>query len=376
MSAATHFDPHATLTLDQKRQLYRDGYIILRDVIPRPMVDAARARIANAKPGDRLATETTFTDLVNATAITPMLHEAMGQFDPPRAAFVAVNKVRKATESITGSGYRECDIPYFGAEIHMDGLLYIPTPQTRQDGSPEEIYRRYIATGPKGDIGRSADVMGSNMVPLFQDPAMTLGIGSFSAFVIACLNDQPHEGCGSTAVLPGAHHLSEQLFRTQRDVNDHLGPEGPYWPRMNHDAPNRCGLNNFPDIIRNPFIDADSLRSPDGRPWPKPTHLLMRAGDVAVTVYHIPHSATRNELGTEPRQNVIFRLRNKRRQPNKRVNGVTDHPDRGQMGEWLEYEPGNDPWARSKHALCNQWEEWEGLADVVREAQAAGNPAG
>ena len=59
----------------------------------------------------------------------------------------------------------------------------------------------------------------------------------------------------------------------------------------------------------------------------------------------------------------------------KVVSGVTDHPDRGQMGEWLEFEEGNDPWERSKHAMCNMWHEWDGMQAVVaeeREKQAHG----
>jgi hypothetical protein len=37
------------------------------------------------------------------------------------------------------------------------------------------------------------------------------------------------------------------------------------------------------------------------------------------------------------------------------------------MGEWLEYEEGNNPWARSKHALTNMWHEWEGMQDIMAE---------
>jgi hypothetical protein len=79
----------------------------------------------------------------------------------------------------------------------------------------------------------------------------------------------------------------------------------------------------------------------------------MDAGDACITMYHIPHSGTRNELGTESRKNMIFRIRNKHRQPDKVVTGVSDHPDRGMFGEWLEYEQDNDPWQRSKHALTH-----------------------
>ena len=73
--------------------------------------------------------------------------------------------------------------------------------------------------------------------------------------------------------------------------------------------------------------------------------------------------------GTEARKSMIFRIRNKRRQPKILVPGTHDHPDRGERGEWFEYEEGNTPWARSKHALCNMWDEFEGMQDVVTEAQ-------
>jgi len=98
--------------------------------------------------------------------------------------------------------------------------------------------------------------------------------------------------------------------------------------------------------------------------------VLMEAGDACITMYHIPHSGSRNEKGSESRKNIIFRLRNKKRQPDKLVNGVSDHPDRGQGGEWLEYEEGNDPWERSKYAMCNMWDEWEGMQEVVAEEKA------
>ncbi len=93
----------------------------------------------------------------------------------------------------------------------------------------------------------------------------------------------------------------------------------------------------------------------------------MDAGDACIALFNMAHCGTRNEHGTESRKNMIFRLRNKKRQPDKLVNGISDHPDRGQRGEWLEYEEGNNPWERSKHAMCNMWEEWEGLQDVVAD---------
>jgi hypothetical protein len=177
------------------------------------------------------------------------------------------------------------------------------------------------------------------------------------------------EGAGQTSVIPGSHHAVEAFFRWQRSVNGHIGPEGPGWPRLRHDVPNRCGLVYAPDAVMEQFIDDTSDCTPDGRRWPRPTPVMMRAGDVAIATYQILHSVTRNEHGTESRKNIIFRIRNRRRQPGKVLTGVSDHPDRGWDGEFLDYEPGNDPWERSKGAMCDMWSEWDGMQDVVAAAR-------
>ena len=67
---------------------------------------------------------------------------------------------------------------------------------------------------------------------------------------------------------------------------------------------------------------------------------------------------------------MIYRIRNKSRQPNHTVTGVSDHPDRGHWGEWLDYEEGNDPWERSKTALTQMWNEWEGMKEIVDREKA------
>ncbi len=367
MSVEIATDTSTTLTPGQKRSLYKDGYIILRNVVSEKLVQAALDRIHAAKRGENIGGEREMTDLINASSITPILKEAMGTFDPPSFCQVGVSKVREPGDHFNNLGYRDKEMPYYNAETHMDGSLTIAIPQEVQEGTEDEIYNRYIASGPKGDLGRSPDVIGHNMGPLFDDPEMTLGLGSFTAFVFVCLNDQTVEGRGQTALLRGAHHAAEKFFRWQYETNGKLGPEGPGWPRLNHEAPNRCGLVYLPEAVRDQFIDENSESTPDGKKWPKPTQILMDAGDACIAMYHIPHSGTRNELGTESRKNMIFRIRNKKRQPEKVHNGITDHPDRGPSGAWLEYEDGNNPWERSKFAMCNMWDEWEGMQEVVAE---------
>ena len=350
--------------------LYHDGYIVLKNAVSEEQADAALTRISEAKKGEHIGGEKVILDLINASSITPILNEVMGEFDPPIACQVGVIPVTKPGDRFTNLGYRDKDLPYYGAGTHMDGSITIAAPQEVQEGTPEEIYARHFASGPKGDLGRSPEVMGHNMVPMFEDPAMTLGLGSFTAFAFICLNDQTVEGRGQTAVLRGAHHAMEKFFRMQYETNGHLGPEGPEWPRLNYDCPNRCGMIYVPQSVQDQFIDETSESTPDGKKWPRPTQVLMDKGDACITLYHIPHSGTRNEHGTEPRKNMIFRIRNKNRQPNVMVNGISDHPDRGQRGEWLEFEEGNDPWERSKYAMCNMWDEWQGMQEVVAEQRA------
>jgi ectoine hydroxylase-related dioxygenase (phytanoyl-CoA dioxygenase family) len=363
--------PNETMSLEQKRFFYREGYVILRGAVSPDLVEAARARIRGAQKGENLSGDKALTDLVNASSITPIVREAMGYFDPPTACQVGVLKIQQLGDHFNSVGYRDRDMPYFGAQLHHDGNITISAPKTIQEGTPQEIYDRYIRSGPKGDIGRCAEVMGHNFTPLFQDPEMTLGLGSFTAFLFVCLNDQTEEGRGQTMVLPRSHHMMEKFFRRQRSLNGHMGPEGPGWPRLDHDAPNRCGMVYMPEEVRKQLIDETSERTPDGKAWPRPTPVLMQAGDACIATYNILHSGSRNERGSESRKNIIFRLRAKARQPNKVVTGVSDHPDRGWLGEWLDYEPGNNPWERSKDAMCDMWSEWPGLRDVVVEARRA-----
>ena len=363
------------LTVDQKRDLYRDGYIVVKNAVSENLVEKALNRIRTAQKGEYVGSSEHLTNLVNASTVTPILHEAMGYFDSPVTCQVGVLKRRDAGDHFNNLGYRDRDMPYRGAESHMDGLCTIAVPQTPVKGTHEEVYKMYISSGPKGDIGRSADVMGHNSVPLFEDPEMTLGMGSFTTFVFVCLNDQTREGCGQTALLKGAHHETQKFFRWQYAQNQRIGPEGLGWPRLNYDAPNGCGLVYLPEMVRERLIDDTSESTTDGTKWPRPTQIRMEPGDACITLFNMPHSATRNENGTESRKNIIFRIRNKSRQPNHVANGVSDHPDRGQRGEWLAYEEGNDPWERSKYAICNMWHEWEGMRDVVSEMdmkQAAG----
>ena len=287
------------LTTEEKRQLYRDGYIIIKGAVSRELTSVAKAAIKRAaaagkaaaarsggQPVERvnLGTSDEMLDLVRQSRVTPILHDLIGYFDPPRACQVGVLPPRKPGENFTAVGYRDKDVPYYGANTHMDGIctIFSGIPQNKAEVAGmthDEKYRHYVNAGMDPRTGgkeplnagktgmpcdgkpeplRSCEVVGENGgVPLFNDPNCTLGIGSFTAFVFACLNDQMKEGCGQTAVLRGAHHSAERYYQMQRDSGGIIGIEGPGWSRINSQADNGLGLNYLPGPIYDEFCDEE-----------------------------------------------------------------------------------------------------------------------
>eukprot|EP00411_Alexandrium_monilatum_P074711 CAMPEP_0175559442 /NCGR_PEP_ID=MMETSP0096-20121207/36404_1 /TAXON_ID=311494 /ORGANISM="Alexandrium monilatum, Strain CCMP3105" /LENGTH=440 /DNA_ID=CAMNT_0016862645 /DNA_START=1 /DNA_END=1324 /DNA_ORIENTATION=+ len=406
-----------SLTAEEKRALYRDGYIILKGVVPKEITQAARERIKAAKR-EHLTDAKELTDLVNRSNITPILNDLIGYFDPPSRCQVGVLPPRKASSGFQANGYRDKNVPYFGASMHIDGSCTIVSgipqdPKIVQDMTPEQKYRYFINAGKdprtgkplnegkapeahhgRPQVGESCMVLGENAgVPLFNDRECTLSIGSFTAFLFVALNDQTRPGCGQTALLKGSHHAVEKFFQMQRAAGGIVGIEGPGWDRLNYQAENGLGINYLPaPVLDDEFTDESKHgpleRTADGVVWPRPQQILMEEGDACLTVFHVAHSGTRNEHGTEPRQSIIFRIRAKAHNPNVVVNGVSDHLDRGQWGQWLDpgrpFHPSNnfvdhtkdlekewvDPFERSKHLLCHPWEVWVGMRDVVAEERA------
>ena len=120
LTALTRWEPAEptmnALTLEQKESLYRDGYIIVKNAVESTVVDAALDRLRKPVEGEYAGSRRELTDLVNASSVTPILHDAMGYFDPPIVCQVGVLPVRKPSERFNNLGYREKDQPYFGAE--------------------------------------------------------------------------------------------------------------------------------------------------------------------------------------------------------------------------------------------------------------------
>ena len=128
------------LSLEEKKSLYRDGYLIVKQAVQPELVKAAQKRIKRAERGENLGGTPEMTNLVNASMVTPILNEAMGQFDPPKACQVGVLPPRPPGDYFNSLGYKDKDMPYYGVESHMDGLCTIGVPQEVQEGTDEEIY--------------------------------------------------------------------------------------------------------------------------------------------------------------------------------------------------------------------------------------------
>ena len=69
-------------------------------------------------------------------------------------------------------------------------------------------------------------------------------------------------------------------------------------------------------------------------------------------------------MARHPRMNVYFRIRRLREgnphEGTRRVgHGVSDHPDRGYFGQFLDYPESYDPWGTSVARLCDHWSEWD-----------------
>jgi hypothetical protein len=90
----------------------------------------------------------------------------------------------------------------------------------------------------------------------------------------------------------------------------------------------------MPDAVREAFKE-DAVRTADGKLWPRPTLMQVKAGDAVLVLHQTPHCATRNLEGYEPRAMIYFRVTSSVRA----------------AGEEMVCVP----------ALLDPWIEWKGL---------------
>ena len=327
------------LSLRQKRSLHRDGFVVLPGLIDQDRVAAARRLVLDHLDRSRAPTSKErgarkphpgqspwVLGLFNDTPLKTIVEEALGPVHEQRGCQLAIRRPSAPGEHVNESGYRDADTPFLGWHGHLDGLW---NGATRIHQHTDRAITREEAEA----WSREPSTNGC----LKAHPDLGTNITSFAALVAVSLSDQTAEGAGNLGVLKRAHHEIERFFQYQRDAGGPLGPDGPNWERIDHDAPNGCGLRHYPEAVRTAFAKG-AAKTPDGRLWPRPTLLRLAPGDAAIVLHAVPHSATR-VTGTEPRLMVFFRVTPLARPArNRRV-----YPE----------------------ALCDIWREWPGMASVV-----------
>jgi hypothetical protein len=338
------------LTLQQQRDIYRDGFVVLSNIIPQEMVNAARREI-NMNLGDvragamgaenlsdiktatktleRVGSDKVILDLFNNTDVKKTVEAFFGRrIKPAAVAQLAIPFPQKPGENVNESGYHDKDTPFYGWCGHLDGLWNggDRIPEIGKELTPHRRHKWYSDPSRNG---------------CYRTYDQNCNVHNFTALVGIALSDQTIEGCGNLGLLKGAHHRIGEFFQQQRDAGGPLGPDGPGWKREHTEAPNGHGLRHYPEQVRAAFRK-DALQTTDGRYWPKPTLVKVRAGDALIVHFATPHSVTRVQ-GPDPRFMVYFRASAPRKEAHLQV-----YPD----------------------ALCDIWLEWRGMQNFVKEHDA------
>ena len=349
------------LSQNQKRALVRDGFVILKNAVPRDITARAKTLINRDPTKIAHGDEAAINDLFNASSIPAVLEEAMGRHTPPINAQVAVTMPRYS-DAVTRHRVTAQTAPV----AHVDGGWAGPCPATRS-----EIEASGGDLHTWGNDGDPRSLGPAGKAPLWQDRERTVAIGSYTALVGVCLNDQSQPGKGQFAVRRGAHEAVEAFFRRQRAAGGPIGGGGPDWPRLVAVGEDAAAAGMMPKAMVDTY-PATRFDHPDWS-WPELTPVLMREGDAVIALHSLPHTATPN-LSDEPRVNVYFRIRRYRDanpfEGDPRVGwGISDHPDRCMNGDFLDYPDGYDAVHTSVDKLCDHWSEWPGLADYVNETR-------
>jgi len=162
-SATSHMPTQHELSWEQKVELYRDGFTVLRGAIAPPLVARARAAIdgtdaTSVAPGEKpefeqinlnkraqkasvVGSDPEITDLLNKSAILPTLRAAIGDIAEQAGAQMALTMPTEPSDRCMQSGWPEKEIPHRGWAGHLDGVWNggCPAPQapSHPDHDPE-----------------------------------------------------------------------------------------------------------------------------------------------------------------------------------------------------------------------------------------------
>lgn len=351
-----------SLSVEQKKSLRQDGFVILKGVVSHEITSKAKELI-NKDPtrivhGDKPE----INDLYNKSGLRDIMLGTMGPHTTPINAQVAVT-----LPNFSDAVVRRPVSKVWHPQAHVDGGWAGLCPMSRSEIlASGETLETWGADGDPKSMGPAGGA------PLWQDREKTVAIGSYTALVGVCLNNQLKPAKGQFSVRRGAHEAVETFFQQQRAQGGPLGGGGPDWPRLQPQGDDQA----FAGIMPPKMVESypDTTFDHDDWPWPELTPVLMEEGDAVIALHSLPHTATPN-LSDDPRMNVFFRIRRFREQNpfegDPRIGwGVSDHPDRMLSGDFLDYPEDYNPFETSVEKMCDHWSEWDGMREVVAEANA------
>lgn len=346
----------STLSSTEKQKLKEDGFVILKNVVPHDLIVKAKEPINQDQKKIVYGDNETVNNLYIESVLRDIVLDIMGPHTVPNYAQVAVTQPQQGDAVV-----RKPATEVFHPQAHVDGGWAGPCPMSRSEilasGATLETW------GSDGDPKSMGPFGGA---PLWQDRERTVAIGSFTALVGICLNDQREPSKGQFSVRRGAHEAVEAFFCHQRDLGGPIGGGGPDWPRLQPVGDDGA----FAGIMPKKMVDSypETRFESEKWPWPELTPVLMNEGDAVIALHSLPHTATPN-LSNDPRMNVFFRIRRFRQENPFEGDpqiawGVSDHPDRELSGGFLDYPDSYDPFRTSIDKMCDHWSEWDGMQHV------------
>ena len=345
-----------SISLEHKRLLKRDGFVVVEDAVDLDSIATAIELIQREPTKIVYGDNPTINNLYNSSGLRELMLDLMGEHTAPINAQVAVT-LPKFADAVVRRKASQTSHPQAHVDGGWSGLCPTKVSEILASGQT-------LATwGQNGDPKSMGPAGGA---PLWQDRERRLALGTYTALVGVCLNDQIAPLMGQFAVRRGAQESVERFFCSQRDQGGPIGGGGPDWPRLQAIDQDIAFAGIMPASMVNSY--PQTRFEMDGWPWPELTPVCMKKGDAVIALHSLPHTATPN-LSDEPRMNVYFRIRRFRSQnPHEGDQvvgwGVSDHPDRALNGDFLEYPAHYDPFQTSIERMCDHWSEWDGMSDV------------
>ena len=382
------FGPELHISDAQKIQLYRDGYLIIKQAVPKELTQDARNRVerlraeggtTNFQQGFQFFATSPecqqgFVNMFEGSRLGECLRQLIGPFSPVIACD-AHNTPGKDDKGFIGGDQGEMG--------HIDGMM-APPPQF-YPASVQDIVD--LGKNPNDPIAMHKymehldhTVQNPMGTPFYMDPERTLTLGDFTAFVGIAFSDQTEVGCGQLGVRRGFHHDMEQFFRMQRDSGGPIGYEGPGWPRVDpKSVKNGSPHMGMPDVFKQPPqnrhggpTSVNGWRDSHGKPYTWLTPVVLEEGDAVVALHGLPHAGTANH-SRKTRFTAYYRIRRFRSNnpfegDPRWMHGTRDHNDRLADATAVEFDYSQyNPFQMTINHLCDMWSEWDGMTEVVEQ---------